>query len=135
MMPAVTKYLLPQELIMTDAHFDAKAFSESYRSAFAPLLKAQQEGVKTFDRFGRYQHAVAGDYLDWSVAQAKLVLDAKTPAELFAKQMQLTTSLSERMRARAQEFLKLATEAQSGMTDMVTEMTSKVASETKRRAA
>jgi hypothetical protein len=49
--------------------------------------------------------------------------------------MQLTTSMSERMRARAQEFLKLATEAQSGMTDMVTEMTSKVAAETKKRAA
>jgi phasin family protein len=120
---------------MTDSHFDAKAISESYRSAFAPVLKAQQEGVKTFDRLGRYQHAVAGDYLDWSVAQAKAILDAKTPAELLSKQMQLTTSMSERMRARAQEFLKLATEAQSGMTDMVTEMTSKVAAETKKRAA
>jgi phasin family protein len=98
-------------------------------------VKAQQEGVKTFDRFGRYQHAVAGDYLDWSVAQAKAVLDAKTPAELFSKQMQLTTALSERMRARAQEFLKLATEAQSGLTDMVTEMTQKAAAETKKRAA
>ncbi len=120
---------------MNDTHFDAKAFSESYRSAFAPALKAQQEGVKTFDRFGRYQHAVAGDYLDWSVAQAKAVLDAKTPAELFSKQMQLTTALSETMRVRAQEFLKLATEAQNGLTDVVTEMTAKAAAETKKAAA
>jgi phasin family protein len=120
---------------MTDTHFDAKAFSETYRNAFAPVLKAQQESVKTFDKLGRYQHSVAGDYLDWSVAQAKAVLDAKTPAELFSKQMQLTTALSERMRARAQEFLKLATEAQNGLTDVVTEMTAKATAETKKRAA
>ena len=120
---------------MTDSHFDAKAISESYRSAFAPVLKAQQEGVKTFDRFGRYQHAIAGDYLDWSVAQAKAVVDAKTPAELFSKQMQLTTALSETMRVRAQEFLKFATEAQNGLADVVTEMTAKAAAETKKAAA
>src|ERR1700683_850734 len=120
---------------MTDAHFDARAFSESYRSVFAPVLKAQQEGVKTFDRLGRYQHAIAGDYLDWSVAQAKAVVDAKTPAELFSKQMQLTTALSETMRVRAQEFLKFATEAQNGLADVVTEMTAKAAAETKKAAA
>jgi len=120
---------------MTDNAFDPKAIFEGYRNAFAPVLKAQKEGVKSFDRVGRYQYAVAGDYLDWTLAQAKAVLDAQSPAELVSKQMELTTALSEKLRARAHEFLTLATEAQSGLADVVTELTSKATSEAKKKAA
>ena len=66
---------------MSDSTFDPKAIFEAYRNAFAPALKAQQEGVKAVDRLGRYQYAVAGDYLEWSLAQAKAALAAQTPAE------------------------------------------------------
>jgi hypothetical protein len=59
---------------MNDSTFDPKSIFETYRNAFAPTLKAQQEGVKAIDRVGRYQYAVAGDYLEWSLAQAKAAL-------------------------------------------------------------
>ena len=71
---------------MSDISFDPKSIFESYRNAFAPALKAQQEGVKALDRVGRYQYAVAGDYLEWSLAQAKALLDAQSPTELVSKQ-------------------------------------------------
>ena len=45
---------------MSDTTFDPKTIFENYRNAFAPALKAQQEGVKTLDRVGRYQFDVAG---------------------------------------------------------------------------
>jgi len=38
-------------------------------------IQAQQEGVKTLDRVGRYQYDVAGDYLEWGLAQAKAALE------------------------------------------------------------
>src|SRR5579863_10510523 len=111
---------------MTETTFDPKTIFDSYKTAFAPVLKAQQEGVKTLDRVGRYQYAVAGDYLEWSLAQAKLALAAQTPADFFSKQVELTTALSEKLRGRAQEFAALASETQASFTAAVKETTDKV---------
>ena len=119
---------------MTDTTFDPKSIFETYRNAFAPALKAQQEGVKALDRVGRYQYAVAGDYLEWSLAQAKAALVAQTPADFVSKQVELTTALSEKLRARAQEFVTLATDAQTSFTNVVTDITDKVVAETKKKA-
>jgi len=81
---------------MSDRTFDPKTILESYRTAFAPVVKAQEEGVKALDKVGRYQYAVAGDYLEWSLAQAQLALRAPTPTDFFTKQVELTTALSEK---------------------------------------
>ena len=59
-----THPLKPPEITMSDASFDPTKILENYRSVFAPALKTQQEGLKALDRVGRYQYAVAGDYLD-----------------------------------------------------------------------
>ena len=118
---------------MNDSTFDPKTILESYRTAFAPVLKSQQDGVNTLDRVGRYQYAVAGDYLEWSLAQAKAALSAQTPAEFVSKQVELTTALSEKLRARAQEFVTLATDAQTSFTNVVTDITDKVVAETKKK--
>ncbi|HLN49454.1 MAG TPA: phasin family protein [Steroidobacteraceae bacterium] len=106
---------------MSDSTFDPKAIFEAYRNAFAPTLKAQQEAVKAIDRLGRYQYAVAGDYLEWSLAQAKAALATQTPSEFVTKQVELTTALSEKLRARAQEFVTLATDAQTSAQSTFTE--------------
>ena len=118
---------------MTDTTFDPKTIFETYKNAFAPALKVQQEGLKALDRVGRYQHAVAGDYLEWSLAQAKAAVGAQTPADFISKQVELTTALSERLRARTQEFVKLAAESQSGLSDAVNESVNRVAAETKKK--
>ena len=120
---------------MSDTTFDPKAIFENYRNAFAPALKAQQEGVKTLDRMGRYQYDVAGDYLEWGLAQAKAALSAHPPAEFVSKQVELTTALSEKLRARAQEFVSLATDAQSTFVEMTKESAAKIVAETSKVAA
>ncbi len=117
---------------MSDLNFDPKAILETYKTALAPVMKVQQEGVKVLDRVGRYQYAVAGDYLEWSLAQAKLAFGAQSPADFLAKQVELTTALSEKLRARAQEFATLATESQTSFTDAVKEMTTKTVEESKK---
>jgi phasin family protein len=120
---------------MSDTTFDPKAILETYRNAFAPALKAQQEGVKALDRVGRYQYAVAGDYLEWSLAQAKAAIAAQTPADFISKQVELATGLSEKLRARAQEFVTLASETQTSITAVVNEATAKVVDAAKKKAA
>ena len=120
---------------MTDTAFDPKTIFETYRNAFAPALKVQQEGVKTLDRVGRYQYAVAGDYLEWSLAQAKAAVAAQTPAEFMSKQVELATALSEKLRTRAQELVRLATDSQTSMSDAVNESVNRAAAETKRKVS
>jgi phasin family protein len=124
-----------KETPMIDTTFDPAKILETYRNAFAPALKAQQESFKAIDRLGRYQYAVAGDYLEWSLAQAKAATSAQNPAEFVSKQIELTTALSDKLRTRAQEFVSLATETQTGFTDVVTEATAKVAEVARRKAA
>src|SRR5580698_6902918 len=121
-----------RSLKMTDSAFDPKTIFEAYRNAFAPTFKAQQEGLKAIDRAGRYQYAVAGDYLEWSLAQAKAAIGAQIPAEFVSKQVELATALSEKLRGRVHELVSLATEAQSSFTQVVTEATAKVAEVTKK---
>ena len=120
---------------MSDKIFDAKNIMDTYRNAFAPVLKAQQEGVKVLDRAGRYQYAIAGDYLEWSLAQAKLALTTQTPADFFSKQVELTTALSEKLRAHSQEFVAIATEVQNNFTTAVDQVTAKVVEVTKKKVS
>ena len=120
---------------MNSSAFDPKTILESYRSAFAPALKAQQEGIKAIDRLGHYQYAIAGDYLEWSLAQAKAALGAQSPAEFVSKQIELSTALSEKLRARVQEFVTLATDTQTGFTEVVSQATAKVAEVGNKKAA
>jgi len=120
---------------MSDISFDPKTILESARTAFAPALKVQQEGVKALARAGRYHYAIAGDYLEWSLAQANAVVGAQSPTDFVSKQVELTTALSERLRARAEEFVKLAADSQTGFSEAVNESVTKVAAETKRKAS
>jgi phasin family protein len=118
--------------------FDPKSIFDAYRNAFAPMLKVHKEGVNALDRMGRYQYAVAGDYLEWSLAQAKAATEAQNPSEFISKQIELTTQLSEKLKSRAQEFVTLATDtqnrAQSTFTDAVNEATVKLSDASKRKA-
>jgi|ERR1700678_2235886 phasin family protein len=120
---------------MSDFTFDPKALFATYRDAFAPALKSQQEGVKTLDRLGRYQYAVAGDFLEWSMAQAKAAVAAQTPSDFVSKQVELSTALGEKLRTRAREFVTLVTDAQTGITAAVNDATAKVVEATKKKAA
>lgn len=119
---------------MTDRTFDPNALFETYRNSLAPFVRAQQEGLKAVDRFAHFQYALAGDYLEWSLSQAKAVLAARNPAELVAKQTELGTKLGEQLRGRVQEFSSLANEAQSTMTQLFDEASVKFSEFTKKAA-
>jgi phasin family protein len=119
---------------MSEINFDPNSLFEAYRDALAPVMKAQQESLRTFERLGRYQYAVAGDCLNWTLAQTKAAVATQTPAEFMSKQVELATALSERLRARAQEFVALATDAQTSFAHGVNEATARVAEVTKKAA-
>ncbi|MFO1400665.1 MAG: phasin family protein [Steroidobacteraceae bacterium] len=119
---------------MNDKTFDPSTYVESFRNALAPLLRAQTESLKALDRFAHHQYAIAGDYLEYGLAQAKAAVAAKTPNDLLAAQTELSTRLTEQLRARAQEFSTIAAEAQTMLNQFFSEATAKVAEVTKKAA-
>lgn len=98
---------------MTDTTFDPSKMISAARDAFAPVLKAQQEGFKTFERLARLQYAVAGDVLESGLARVNAAFVASTPTELLSKHTELTTQLVDKLRARAEEFATVTSEIQA----------------------
>ena len=68
---------------MIDRNFDPSTLITATREAFAPVIKAQQEGFKTLERLARLQYAVAGDVLESSLARVHATFAAATASELM----------------------------------------------------
>jgi dihydroxyacetone kinase len=106
---------------MTERTFDLNAWFETYKDTFASVTKAQQDGFRALERFARFNYAVAGDVLEAGIAQTHAALGARANAgsqvisELLQKQAQIGTELTEKMKARAQEFSSLAAEVQQSV--------------------
>ena len=119
---------------MTQPTFDFSTLIDTYREAMAPLYRAQQEGLKSIERLTRYQFAVAGDFLDWTLAQAKTSVGPKTVGDLMGQQVALNTSFGEKLRARAQEFSEITSETQGAVNKWVEDTAAKVKESAKKAA-
>jgi hypothetical protein len=117
---------------MTDRQ-DLNAWIETYKETFASFAKAQQDGFKALERFARFHYAVAGDCLEAGLAQAKAALGTRAAlgtqvvADLLTKQAELSAQLSEKLRARAQEFSGLASEVQESVSSFATDTANRAA--------
>jgi hypothetical protein len=98
---------------MNEPIADVKSWSEACRLSLAPWLRIQQDGLGALDRFARCQYAVAGDFLEWSLAQSRVTLVAHSPAVFLAKQAELGIKFSAQLRSRVQELTKIRSEGQT----------------------
>jgi Phasin protein len=125
---------------MTERSYDFQTWLEPYKETFASFAKAQQEGLRTLERFARFHYAVAGDLLEAGLAQARAALEERPGvgtqaiAELLQRQAELGTQLSERLRTRAQEFSALAAEVRDSVGSFAADSASRAA-DTASRAA
>ena len=110
---------------MTDPTFDPNTVLAATREAFAPVLKAQQEGFRAFERLVRLNYAVAGDVLETGLARVNATFNAATPSELLNKQTELTSQLVEKLRGRAEEFATVTSDIQKKFSQLGTEIAAK----------
>ncbi len=110
---------------MTDHTFDPSTLLAATREAFAPVLKAQQDGFKTLERIARLQYAFAGDLLESGLARVNAAFTATTAAELLHKHSELNSQFADKIRARAEEFANMTTEIQSKMSQYGNEIAAK----------
>lgn len=98
---------------MNEPIADVKSWSEACRRSLAPLLRIQQDGLGVLDRFARCQYAVAGDFLEWSLALSKVMLAAQSPADFLAKQAEIGITFRGQLRNRVEELTKIRSEQQT----------------------
>ncbi|HZC85511.1 MAG TPA: phasin family protein [Steroidobacteraceae bacterium] len=110
---------------MIDRSFDTNQMLTAAREAFAPMLKAQQEGFKTLERLARLQYAVAGDVLETGFARLNAAFAASSPTELFSKHTELNTQFVDKLRARAEEFATVTSEMQAKFSQFGSEIAAK----------
>ena len=110
---------------MTERTFDTNQILTAAREAFAPMLKAQQEGFKTIERLARLQYAVAGDVLETGFARLNAAFAAASPSELFSKYTELNTQFVDKLRARAEEFATVTSEMQAKFSQFGSEIAAK----------
>ena len=107
------------------ATYDPNAWFDACRSAFAPVIRTQEECIKAIDRLAHVQYAAAGDVLESSLAQAHAALEAKSPGDYLAKSTELSAKLGDKLRSRTNEFVTATAEVQTSVTRMAGEVASK----------
>jgi phasin family protein len=119
---------------MSNQTFDLTTMFDTYRQSLAPVAKAQQEALKILETFARYQLALAGDYIDWSVSQAKAMADLKSPSDFVTQQSELSTKAGEQIRKRSQELSQIAADTQGTVKQWIGEAGAKLAEVAKKAA-
>jgi hypothetical protein len=110
---------------MTTHNFDPNSMLAAAREAFAPAIKAQQEGFKTLERLARLQYAVAGDVLESGLARVNASFVATSASELISKQTELNSQFVDKLRARAEEFATVTSEIQAKFSQFGSELAAK----------
>ena len=65
---------------------ELQSVSEASRHPLLPLLRVQKDSLSALDHFARCEYAIAGDYLEWSLAQCRAALGADNPTDFLVQQ-------------------------------------------------
>jgi hypothetical protein len=71
--------------------------------------------LRTAERAARESYAAAGEVLEFSLAAAHAVVDAKDAAELTSQQTKLASEFVAKQTARSNDWLKLAQSTQADL--------------------
>jgi hypothetical protein len=112
--------------------YDSNAWFEMFRSAFAPMMHLQAEGLNAIDRLLHLQYETAGDYLDAGIAHAHAFMEANSPSDFLRRESALAARLDEKIRDRNDKLVTLTAETQNSVSQAATEATSRSADVPKR---
>ena len=104
---------------MTNTTAELNTFIENTRKMTAPLTRATEVSARSWEKLARYQYEIAGDWLNLSIAQLHAATQSKDMPELMKKQAELTNHYFEKQTQRSQDFLKLASETQADVTQLI----------------
>lgn len=104
---------------MSNTTAEMNSFIDNTRKMTEPFTRAQEVSARTFEKLARYNYEVAGDFMNLAIAQLHAATQSKDVPELMKKHAELANQYVEKQTQRSQDFLKIATDAQSDMTQLI----------------
>lgn len=102
---------------------DFSAYTGFAKRAMAPAAKFNEAVAGNFERLARFQHDMAGDWLQLAIDQMQASVKAKDIGSLVSRQAEIASKFVDKATQRQQAFAKLATEAQASVACWVDETT------------
>ena len=104
---------------MTTYNEQFQQYADLQREAFEPFRAFTTVAAQTFERLARQNYAVLGDYIEFSVEQAKLPTQVADINDYVGKQIANGRAFTEKLAKRAQEYAEIARTAQDATTAAV----------------
>jgi phasin family protein len=113
-------------MTMANPNAEINAFLEASQKAVAPLLRFNELSARAVERAVRFQYEVAGDALNFALANLHTSTQAKDVASLMQKSAELANQFVEKQTQRSQDLVKLAGEYQTEFTQWFDRLTTEL---------
>jgi phasin family protein len=98
---------------LTKKHEDFSAYLEFAQRAGAPIGRMNELTARNVERIARLQYDMAGDWLQFGLAQMQATVEARDFGSLLSRQAELASQFVEKVSRRQQDLARLSTEAQA----------------------
>ena len=100
-------------------------FSQYQKDAVEKLQARSAANVENWEKFARHNLAVMGDFVDYTVEQARLATTVTEPEEFFGKRIENATAFAKVLEGRTKEYIDLWTETATAASEEIQEATKK----------
>ena len=100
-----------------------KQFSDFQKDAVEKLQAKGASNVENWEKFARHNLAVMGDFVDYTVEQARLATTVTQPEEFFGKRIENATAFAKVLEGRTQEYIDLVTATATAASEEIQEAT------------
>jgi phasin family protein len=98
---------------LSKKHEDFGGYLEFAQRAAAPLGRMNELAVRNVERMARLQYDMAGDWLQFGLAQMHATVEARDLGSLLSRQAEIASQFVEKISRRQQDLARLSTEAQA----------------------
>jgi phasin family protein len=113
-------------MTMANPNAEINAFLEASQKAMAPLVRFSELSARAVERAARFQYEVAGDALNFALANLHTGTQAKDVPSLMQKSAELANQFVEKQAQRSQDLVKLAGEYQAEFTHWFDKLTTEL---------
>jgi glycerol-3-phosphate dehydrogenase len=100
-------------------------FTRFQKDAAEKLQARSTANIETWEKFARQNLAVMGDFVDYTVKQARVATTVTEPEEFFGKRIDNATEFAKVLEGRTKEYIDLWTASASAASEEIQEVTRK----------
>jgi phasin family protein len=98
---------------MTRKHDDFTSYVDFAQRAAAPMTRLNELAVRNVERVARLQYDVAGDWMQFALAQMHAAVEARDVASLLSRQAEVAGAFVEKLSRRQQDLARLSADTQA----------------------